>query len=434
MNVSSIDIGTPESTLATLAGRQLQLLMSATAANAQANTATATTVPTSTVPTTNVPQAPLVVAEIVQALTQNQSQSAGIVQALSQNQSQSTGIDKGNATNAYLVRVGGTIIEALSAESFSVGSKVLARLEPTAQGTVLTVDPPEQVSTGEIASAILRDTPARQPLGDVLQELNQAVPRLLTSAAGDPVATKSLEVLQSTLERLLEPTQSPPEPEHIAQFVQDGGIHYEAKLGRLSGSPVTPEQVKQVAAGDLKGQLLNVLATARNLPAGNSETHPLELVRQAVSEIESQQAVNLIAKSGGEPYQLQVPLATQGTASTLQLSINPDASGQSSSHAESNDFNLLMHLEFTDLGNTWVDARFSPQGMNAILYVESEAGREAARADLSMLNKSLQELGFANVLLDVRSTSDMPTGKAAAKFNALDASMPASVSLIDRKA
>ena len=456
MNVSSIETGATQSALATIAGRLSNL-----------PTAAATTTASNVVPATISAQPVLVVAEIVQALfvnqTQvalsgNQSQVAGQLapsgnqiqgagqlapsgnqsqvasqQAPSSNQFQAAA-DKGSGPGAYLIRVGGTLIEASTAESFSIGSKVLARLESTAQGTVLTVDPPDQVSPGEIASAILRDMSPRQPFGDVLQQLNQAIPRLLASATGDPVATTNLEVLQSSLERILGPTQSSPEPEHLAQFVQDGGLHYEAKLGRLSGNEAVPQQVKQMAAGDLKGQLLNVLATMKGISAGDSETHPIELVRQAVSEIETQQALNLVAKSEGEPYQIQVPLATQGTNSTLQLSIDPDTSGQSSSHSQSNDFNLMMHLDFTELGDTWVDARIAGQNVRAVLYVESEPGRQAARADLSTLNQSLQELGFGNIMLDVRSTSEMPTGSAAARFNALDAGMPASISLIDRKA
>jgi len=335
----------------------------------------------------------------------------------------------------YTIVASGKTINVLASEPLTVGTTVLGRIETTSNGPVLELDAPEEVSQSEVATAILQNSPQRSSLGDALQALLQGIPRLLTAAGDNPALTSSIERLGNSLSQLLSDNESSPSPQRLAQFVQDGGLQYEAKLARLSATEPAPELVQRVADGDLKGQLLSVLSSARSTQGADGDSHPLELVRQALSQIEGQQAVNLVAKSAGEPYQIQMPLANPGAGNTLYLSVDKDDSqGSGRDGPSGGGFGLLMHLDLSETGATWIDAQIAGLNLKATLYVETPSGREAARASLSDLADSLHGLGFGNVLLDVRSTAELPRGEEAGRFHALESATPESISLVDRRA
>src|SRR5205814_82555 len=102
---------------------------------------------------------------------------------------------------------------------------------------------------------------------------------------------------------------------------------------------------------------------------------------------------------------------------TLQLSVDPEEARPTAEETRPRGYDLLMHLDLTELGATWIDARIAGRQLHAVLYVESADGRQRARASLPSLEQTLQALGFDSVGLDVRSTAELPHGQAAERFH-----------------
>ena len=326
----------------------------------------------------------------------------------------------------FQVQVNGKNFSIEADPTLKVGSKFIAQLETTPEGTSLRLAAPEEVSPNEVATAILQDLPQRTSISSTLQNLFQSLSSLANSAGQNGSTPALLQQLQATISKLVGQPGSAPASQQLSQFVRDGGLQYEAKLAQLLTAGSAPAAALQaVATSDLKGQLLDILARTQSadapgaghvLPSQPINSDLQATVRAALDQIESQQALNVMAKAQGEPFQLQFPLSVGGTWTTMQLSVHPDDSRDSPTNSRSRGYNLLMHLDLTETGTTWVDARIAGQSIHAVVYVGNASSREQVRENLPALQESLQQLGFSRVQLDVQSVTDRPDGPDAKRF------------------
>jgi hypothetical protein len=325
------------------------------------------------------------------------------------------------------VQLNGQTIQARTTEALPTGAKVVVQVEVQNGETILKPLPPTESVPKQLATAILRENPQRPPLGTSIESLLGEVKQNLQSPSLTPNQREVLNTLQATLEKVLPKGVDIPKPQEIARFVRDGGLLYEAKIAR---SIETQEPIQPQVQNDVKGNLLHALKETAH--ALGTQTESVPSLRGMLDQIEAHQALNVLAQTTGEPYQLQIPFLMGQKWETLQLSINPDGGGHSNPETTDRGFELLMHLNMTEFGDTWIDARLTGKNLRATLYVETEAGRDIARQELPELDQSLRSMGFSEVLLDVRGTSEM-TNHRQGRMNALQNAYPESVSLLDVK-
>lgn len=133
-----------------------------------------------------------------------------------------------------------------------------------------------------------------------------------------------LDKLRNLVAKLLT-EESPPSVEQLLTFMKDGGLRYEAKLFRVVVE--APGNLRDVVDGDLKGLLLAALQETENASAS---TALQRAISGQLTNLESQQAVNLFAQHGGGAVQLQVPFFNGSGFSTVVLSIDPEGKGSTS--------------------------------------------------------------------------------------------------------
>ena len=228
-----------------------------------------------------------------------------------------------------------------------------------------------------LAAAILRDSTPPDlgaTFNSLLAELATLRPTdLANSAAGPPVLQAADDVL-AILQTFL---PSPPrtlDATELQALVEDGGLHYEAKLVRIQNGPdgdeaestdergqssssnpsstANPSARSTESTGtDLKDALLRLLVAAQEF--GTSLELPA--ARSALSGIETLQAANVFAQAEETPYILQIPYPDGAAWRTLSLAVEPeDRRGRGS--GTSGGFRMLMHVPLSTLGETWIDA------------------------------------------------------------------------------
>jgi len=267
------------------------------------------------------------------------------------------------AGETVLVNVLGVLLEAESPKTVRPGATFTARVEQLQPRVVLHIlsqadeeaDAVDGQSIQAEAARLMRaNLPHQTTAADSLNSLTQEIASFVEHPPQDLVPSSILK-LQTLIKTLL-PEQTSPTAEHLATFVRDGGLQYEAKLLRLVDS--TPQSLSQAAEQDLKGLLLQALkdleiAQTKADSATQEPSTPLlaaEAERAVTEEvfpdiphpasrdiitslthhlenIESQQAVNLLAQVKGEPYQLQIPFFTSQGMTTAFLSIESEGQG-----------------------------------------------------------------------------------------------------------
>jgi hypothetical protein len=344
------------------------------------------------------------------------------------------------------VQINGQDEIATTTEQLAAGGQYVLQVERTPAGLTLTsaADSPELPET--LSAAILR-TAIPPNLGAVLKPLLQELASLQQAPTGsvdipEPVqqaAARVAEVVRSFLPSdgsSLNATQ-------LQSLVENGGLHFEAKLARLAieyfENPSTEGDASNATAGrtavqagspgpDLKESLLRLLQAAQEL----GTSFQLAATRTTLNGIETQQAANLFAQSQGTPYILQIPFPDGGEWRTLHLSIEQDGKQQQGSE-NSNAFRMLMHVPLTELGETWIDAGLSGKSLRAIIYLSNSTVREQVRSELPDLRKELLGESFSEVLLDVRSASDLPAAQRR-QAEAMQVGRPEAGSVLDVRA
>ena len=127
-----------------------------------------------------------------------------------------------------------------------------------------------------------------------------------------------------------------------------------------------------------------------------------------------------------------MPFPDGGEWRTLHLALEPEHHGSRPDSDRPGGFRMLMHVPLTELGETWIDAGLSDRRFRAVLYLEKPAARERVAAELPALREELQSDGFAEVLLDVRPSRDLPA-RQRRQAAAMQAGRPEGVSVLDVK-
>ena len=386
-------------------------------------------------------------------------------------------------SGSVVLNIEGARLEAEAPENFPLGKTFAARVEQLRPQVVLHVLPdaeelaefnPVQNLQTE-ATRLLRTTISNRTVSaDSFNTLSQELAAFVEHPSQEAVPP-SITKLHMLLKTLL-PEHVPPTAEQLAAFVRDGGLHYEAKLLQLAES--TPQKFSQAAEKDLKGLLLQAL---RDLTEGLEKTELAEpgfaetqaSIRKQEHEttvtlltkispdkafalpppppqditvslvhhleyIESQQAVNLLAQTKGEPYQLQIPLFTGQGMTTAFLSIESEGRGNKETGKPANGetgqaYNILFMLDLDGFGQTRIEARVGKKSLWVAFYVDQHDSVALLQRELVEFREIIRSLGYEEVLLTAKPLGRLAPEKRE-QFDALEAGVPASVHLLDVKA
>ncbi len=336
-----------------------------------------------------------------------------------------------------------------------------------------------------LTALLTAGNPALPSTNDTAQ-LTAAAPKSNNPAiVANPAVQKAANAVLNTLSTFLPSDSRPLNATELQNLIENGGLHFEAKLARLAEPTATttpktapatvstasatkpataaaPQPARepnaatslatdttgtttsarssapapastttqQVVGPDLKGDLLNLLQSVQDL--GGAAAAPAAAA--ALGGLEAQQATNALAQSTGAPYYLQVPFPDGAVWRTLHLSLEPqNPSAQSDTSTPSGRFRVFMHVPLTDLGETWIDAGVAGDQFRATIYLDQATVRDRVQAALPELQTQLEADGFSEVLLNVKSSSDLPD-RYRREAGAMQAGRPASVSLLDVKA
>jgi hypothetical protein len=334
-----------------------------------------------------------------------------------------------NPGNEVRVVLGGREVPAKSASPLNVGGRYLMQVERHGTEMILRPVPPGDVSTKELALAILRGSLSKTPVTEATRSVISQLPAVLASTPEYQPVKAHLQRLQSTLESILPKVDSPPTADQLRTFVQDSGMKYEAKLASEVPHRNTVPQNPQ-SSTDLKGTLLNTLRE----PFAPVIEAPgfVDSVRQLVESIEANQALNVLSKFDGQGLQIHVPLPMTDAWTTLHLAINPEDSPDATDASE-RSYHIMMHVEMSELGNTWIDGRIEGRTLRGVFYIENPQGRTRMLAGVPELRDSLLGAGFASVVLSVRAPHEFAP-EDRSKFAALELGHPATIPLLDIQA
>ena len=323
-----------------------------------------------------------------------------------------------------LLELEGRQIEAESPSGLSAGQRLLLRVEQLQPQLVLHITELEPTLEAEAARLLRALLPAHADAGALLEQLAS----LLDSETEGPPIAASLTKLKEAITALLS-DGAPATPERLKNLFQDGGIYYEAKL--LLAAKDDPQRFRETVGGDLKGLLLSALKEA----AGGAV--PVELksaVNAQLNNIETQQAVNLLAQLDGGTFQFQIPFFTGAGFSTAALSVERDGKGGTESLGKpAGGYNLLFLLDLENFGRTRIDAHVSERELCVIFYVDRESSIALLRQELPSFREALLAMGYHEVLLAAKPLKDIPAEKRQ-KFDAISVGAPTSIHLLDVKA
>jgi hypothetical protein len=319
------------------------------------------------------------------------------------------------------IEIAGQEETATSTEKLAAGQRYVLQVEETPTGLTLSSVPDSPELPSLVASAVLRAS-VPPDLAAVLTPLLAELAHLEGSTApGDSFASaqQAAATVRDTVRAFLPDESRPLNARELQTLVEDGGLHYEAKLARLADSAadqgsrgdIPPSSNGDGASRaapsnnpDLKESLLRLLQAAQEL--GGRLQAPA--AQAALEGIEAQQAANVLAQTQQTPYIIQIPFPDGEKWRTLHLAIEADGGGQQSDSREDGAFRMLMHVPLTDLGETWIEAGVSGCLFRAVFYLSQSTMRQQVRAELPALREELIAEGFREVLLDVRAAADLP--------------------------
>jgi hypothetical protein len=222
---------------------------------------------------------------------------------------------------------------------------------------------------------------------------------------------------------------APPTAEKLKTLARHGGLFYEAKL--LEAAASESELFVEIADRDLKGLLLAALEASEGSIFFKGLQNAL---RAQLNNLETQQAVNLLAQLDGGAFQLQLPFFTGAGFSTAVLAIEPDEHGPGGEPGQGkNGYSVLFMLDLENFGCMRIDAHVSGNELRAVFFVNNEQSLELMRQELANFCETLLALGYNNIQLAAKPLRDLPLEKQE-KFSALAAGALSSIHLLDMKA
>jgi hypothetical protein len=280
----------------------------------------------------------------------------------------------------------------------------------------------------EAAQLLRAHLPAHTDSGELLDFLQYKLASFLGPASDSLQSAEKLAKLRESIVTLLA-GGTPPTPEKLEVLARDGGLFYEAKL--FDAAANDGEQLLEIADHDLKGLLLSALqeSKARAFSTGLQSALSAQL-----DNLETQQAVNLLAQLDGGAIQMQIPFFSGARFSTAALAVEPDGhSPEGRTEKRKGGYSLLFMLDLEDFGRTRIDAHIDHKELRAVFFVDAERSLQLIRQELPDFRETLMAFGYHDVLLAAKPLRDLPRDKQE-KFAALAAGAPPSIHLLDLKA
>jgi hypothetical protein len=325
-----------------------------------------------------------------------------------------------------LLKVGATLIEADSPGGLAAGQSVRLRVEQLQPQIVLHVTDVESTIGAEAVRLLRSHLPAHADLGELLDSLHHRLADLLDTPSDATYSAEKLAKLRDSIGQLLA-RGTPLTAEKLKLLARDGGLFYEAKL--LDAAATGGEQLPEIAGHDLKGLLLSALQ--QSYPRASS-TELENALNIQLHNLETQQAVNLLAQLAGGAFQMQIPFFTGVRFSTAALAVEPDAQGPEGEPGKrKGGYSLLFMLDLENFGRVRIDAHVDAE-FCGVFFVDNERSLQLIRQELHGFRETLMALGYCDILLAAKPLKDLPLDRQE-KFAALAAGAPSSIHLLDLK-
>jgi hypothetical protein len=327
-----------------------------------------------------------------------------------------------------LLNIAGSLIEADDPGGLNSGQHLRLRVQQLQPQVVLHITELESTVESEAMRLLRAHVPLHADIGETLENLEKQLALHFDSATAGEILLPGLDKLRALVATLLA-EKNPPSVEHLLTLIKDGGLHYEAKLFRAVVE--APGTLRDVVEGDLKGLLLAALPESE----GSYASADLQRAISAqLTNLEGQQAVNLLAQQGSGAVQIQVPFFNGLGFSTVALSIDPERK-PSSGEGEKDQlgYDILFLLDLEGWGRIRIDAHVRQNDLRVIFYGDQPSTVEMLTQELSNFAETLRMMGYREVLLAARPLKEIPWEKAE-KFDALAIGAPSQISLLDMKA
>lgn len=328
-----------------------------------------------------------------------------------------------------LLKLGAMLIEAESPGGLGPGQHIRLRVERLQPQLVLHITDVEMTTEAEATRLLRSHLPARGDAGELLDSLRYSLASLVDQPSdGTPWAEKFVKLREAIT--MLLALGAPITPEKLKTLARDGGLFYEAKLFDAAATQ-DAEQLLEIADSDLKGLLLAALQESKARAFSNGLQKALSA---QLANLETQQAVNLLAQLEGGAIHMQIPFFTGARFSTAVLAVEPDGQGEEGKRQEKkNAYALLFMLDLEHFGRTRVDAQIADSKLRAIFFVDDEVSLQLISEELPGFRDTLTALGYRDVFLAAKPLRELPRDKQE-RFAALAAGAPPSIHLVDMKA
>ncbi len=326
------------------------------------------------------------------------------------------------------LKLGATFIEADGPGGLAAGQYLRLRVEQLQPQMVLHVVDVEPTVEAAATRLLRGRLPAHVDSGELLDSLLYLLSALLDSPSAATSSADKLSRLRESISNLLA-SGTPITSEKLELLARDGGLFYEAKL--FSAAADHGEQLLEIADHDLKGLLLSALqeSKARAFSSGLQNALTAQL-----DNLETQQAVNILAQLNGGAIQMQIPFYTGARFCTAALALEPDDHGPEAKVAEGESgYSLLFMLDLENFGSTRIDAHIAGSDLRAVFFVDEEQSLQLIRQELPAFRETLISLGYRDILMAAKPLRDLPSDKRE-KFTALGAGATSSIHLLDMKA
>jgi hypothetical protein len=327
-----------------------------------------------------------------------------------------------------LLKVGATLIETDSPGGLAAGQSIRLRVEQLQPQIVLHVTDVESTIDAEAVRLLRSRLPAHADLGELLDSLHYRLADLLDTPSDATYSAEKLAKLRESIAQLLA-RGTPLTAEKLKLLARDGGLFYEAKL--LDAAATGGERLPEIAGHDLKGLLLSALQESypRAFSTGLENALNLQL-----HNLETQQAVNLLAQLTGGAIQMQIPFFTGARFTTAALAVEPDAQGpEGEPGKQKRGYSLLFMLDLENFGRMRIDAHVDLAEFRGVFFVDNERSLQLIRQELHHFFETLMALGYGGILLAAKPLKDLPIDKQE-QFASLAAGAPSAIHLLDLKA
>jgi len=250
-----------------------------------------------------------------------------------------------------------------------------------------------------------------------------------------PQLGTSLSSLNNWIDNYALNMDQPVDGQRIATLLRHLGQHYESSLVQHRHS--SRQDLQNIKHHDLKAILLELIEVSRQHHPSSEAGQISHAAEQGVARIESQQMLNLMAVMQADPIRFELPMAIAGQLVNVYLSIQQERH----SHHENGDvsptetqaYNILFALNLTGLGALRIDARITPESVNARFYHDSDTSRRFVQQNMQRLEDKLQSLGYHSICLGAAPQNQM-THEKQTQFAQLINNAPGGSGLLDVEA